>query len=240
PRRERGVAWAVRGAACAHRCARAAARGAARHGARCARPPATLRRSGRDRGARRTAAAPRGLSRAGAFLARRAVRSRVVARGRGARRGGPVNPIVAVAVLAALWPFGRDRDGPVTIESLEERSVEIDVSTPIPASEEKAIESYRRFLELAADDPLLRPEAMRRLADLEIESAEIESTAGEPSTRLDDSIALYLELLEGHPGYAKNDLVLYQLARAYEARGDVESALATLDRLVAEHPRTVH
>jgi len=151
-----------------------------------------------------------------------------------------VNPIVAVAVLAALWPFGRDRDGPVTIESLEERSVEIDVSTPIPASEEKAIESYRRFLELAADDPLLRPEAMRRLADLEIESAEIESTAGEPSTRLDDSIALYLELLEGHPGYAKNDLVLYQLARAYEARGDVESALATLDRLVAEHPRTVH
>ncbi len=151
-----------------------------------------------------------------------------------------VTPIVTVAVLAALWPFGRNRDAePVTIESLEKRVVEIDVSAPIPASEERAIESYRRFLELAAEDPLLRPEAMRRLADLEIESAEIAAAEG-GDARLDESIALYRQLLESHPGYAKNDLVLYQLARAYEARGDVDAALATLDRLVTEYPDTIH
>jgi len=149
-------------------------------------------------------------------------------------------PVLAAAVLAALWPFGRNRgDEPVTIEALEQRVVEIDVGAPIPASEEKAIESYRRFLELAADDPLLRAEAMRRLADLEIETAEI-AAEEDASTRLDDSIALYRELLESHPGYAKRDLVLYQLARAYEAQGDVESALETLDLLVTAHPDTVH
>src|SRR5690606_11926458 len=140
----------------------------------------------------------------------------------------------------SLSPFGRNRDAePVTIESLEKRVVEIDVSAPIPASEERAIESYRRFLELAAEDPLLRPEAMRRLADLEIESAEIAAAEG-GDARLDESIALYRQLLESHPGYAKNDLVLYQLARAYEARGDVDAALATLDRLVTEYPDTIH
>ena len=150
------------------------------------------------------------------------------------------SPMVAAAVLAALWPFGRDRGGePVTIESLEKRVVEINVDQPIPASEEKAIESYRRFLELAAEDPLLRAEAMRRLADLEIEAAEI-ATAEGSSPSLDASIALYRELLESHPDYAKNDLVLYQLARAYEAQGDIDAALATLDQLVSAYPDTIH
>ena len=35
-------------------------------------------------------------------------------------------------------------------------------------------------------------------------------------------------------------LVLYQLARAYEAEGKLEEALATLDRLIKEYPQTPH
>src|SRR5690606_4724393 len=241
---ERGVAGAACGADGTNRGARAAHRRAAQRGARRARSTAAPRRGARGRGARDPARAARGLPRAGPLLARRALRPRVVAAGGArARRGGrqmSAGPVLAAAVLAALWPFGRNRgDEPVTIESLEQRVVEIDVGAPIPASEEKAIESYRRFLELAADDPLLRAEAMRRLADLEIETAEI-AAEEDAFTRLDDSIALYRELLESHPGYAKRDLVLYQLARAYEAQGDVESALETLDLLVTAHPDTVH
>ena len=42
---------------------------------------------------------------------------------------------------------------------------------------------------------------------------------------------MYEQLLESYPNYAKNDLVLYQLARAYEAEGRIDDSLATLDRL---------
>ena len=57
---------------------------------------------------------------------------------------------------------------------------------------------------------------------------------------LGGTIRMYEQLLESYPNYAKNDLVLYQLARAYEAEGRSEDSLATLDRLVAEYPRTAH
>ena len=149
---------------------------------------------------------------------------------------------LAVAVLAAIWPFNRGRDDaePVTIESLESRVVEVDVDAKIPASEDKAIESYREFLELASDDPVLRAEAMRRLADLEIETAEAASLGDGAGDALAGSVELYLQLLETYPDYGKNDLVLYQLARAYEARGELERALETLERLVTEYPNTVH
>src|SRR5690606_22987122 len=110
----------------------------------------------------------------------------------------------------------------------------------IPASEDKAIESYREFLELASDDPVLRAEAMRRLADLEIETAEAASLGDLAGDALEGSVELYLQLLETYPDYRRNDLVLYQLARAYEARGELERALETLERLVTEYPGTAH
>jgi len=147
---------------------------------------------------------------------------------------------LATVVIAAFWPFNRERasDEPATIESLDSRVVEIDVDAEIPASVDKAVESYREFLELASDDPVLRAEAMRRLADLEIEIAE---EAGDGAREaLSGSVELYLELLESYPDYAKNDLVLYQLARAYEARGDMERAVETLERLVNEYPNAAH
>src|SRR5205814_7901924 len=51
---------------------------------------------------------------------------------------------------------------------------------------------------------------------------------------------MYEKLLKTYPDYKKNDLVLYQLARAYEAAGRLDDSLATLDRLLAEYPRTRH
>jgi len=157
-------------------------------------------------------------------------------------------PLLVLLAAAAIWPFGRDRDRekPVeptgTIKDLERATVEVDTEARIVGSEAKAMESYRLFLDVASDDPVLRAEAMRRLADLQLETADAEELATNLQAlgTLGSTIEMYEQLLKSYPNYAKNDLVLYQLARAYEAEGRIDESLATLDRLIAEYPRTAH
>jgi TolA-binding protein len=151
-----------------------------------------------------------------------------------------------VVLLGAIWPFGRNKDDdeqPATIQEVEARVVTVDTTATIDSSELKAMEGYRLFLELADGDPALQAEAMRRLADLQLEAGEVDVRALAEeglSSGIDGTIDLYEQLILSHPDYEKSDLVLYQLARAYEARGDNAAALATLDRLVTEYPGTPH
>ncbi|HZF31412.1 MAG TPA: tetratricopeptide repeat protein [Gammaproteobacteria bacterium] len=154
-------------------------------------------------------------------------------------------PLLVLLAVSAIWPFGRHRDDKPngTIKDLERATVEVDTSERIDGSEAKAMESYRLFLDIASDDPLLRAEAMRRLADLQLESTEAEQLANNVKAlggTLGSTIDMYEKLLEAYPKYEKNDLVLYQLARAYEAGGRLEDSLATLDRLIGQYPRTPH
>ena len=46
----------------------------------------------------------------------------------------------------------------------------------------------------------------------------------------------YNDFLKAYPNDPGNDRVLYQLARAYEQGGDLNTALKTLDRLVKDYP----
>jgi cellulose synthase operon protein C len=154
-------------------------------------------------------------------------------------------PLAILLTISAIWPFGRDRDKDAegTIKSLEGRAVEIHRSAPIDGGEAKAMESYRLFLDLASEDPLLRAEAMRRLADLQLETTdavELQGNVQALGANLGGTIGMYEKLLTTYPDYRKNDLVLYQLARAYEAEGRLEDSLATLDKLIAEYPQTRH
>ena len=153
-------------------------------------------------------------------------------------------PFIALLAIAAVWPASaRDKDEPTgTIKDLERRTVEVDTSAAIVGSETKAMESYRSFLDLASEDPLLRAEAMRRLADLQLETADLEQLSSNVQSlgSLGDTIQMYEQLLESYPNYAKNDLVMYQLARAYEAEGRIDESLETLDKLIAKYPTTVN
>ena len=96
----------------------------------------------------------------------------------------------------------------------------------VEASSQRAMENYRRFLELQKTDPQLRAEALRRLADLNLEAGEGDRMA---ERSVDDRHAgrrghqAVLELLKD-PDYPRNDQVLYQLARAYETTGQPEKA----------------
>jgi tetratricopeptide (TPR) repeat protein len=72
------------------------------------------------------------------------------------------------------------------------------------------------------------------------------ATSDRPSNGADDlermgtreAIALYKKLLNKYPGYDRNDQVLYQMSRAYEELGQIEEAMAIMEQLVREYPRS--
>jgi hypothetical protein len=121
---------------------------------------------------------------------------------------------VTIAVLSAIWPFGRDKgeaEPNGTNRDLDQVIVEVQPGAPIESSDEKALESYRLFLDLAASDASLQAEAMRRLADLQLETEEGSELARDVESlgrALGGTIDLYEQMLETYTDYEKNDLVL--------------------------------
>ncbi|MGD8644627.1 MAG: tetratricopeptide repeat protein, partial [Chromatiales bacterium] len=145
---------------------------------------------------------------------------------------------LAVLTLSACSLGGRDDSR--TIASLSERPVELAAEVPSDDSARKAVEAYRRFLE-ASPQSALRPEAIRRLADLERELYEErqlalgdEGDAAEPSDAA--FVPLYEELYRDHPNDPRADQVMYQLSRSYEDAGRRGDAIAMLDELVQRRP----
>jgi len=157
---------------------------------------------------------------------------------------GAANRAVAVvALLVVTLPAVADKVRKSdTIASLEERTVEVRPGNVIVDSSNKARDNYRAFLDLVSDDPELQAEAMRRLADLELEATEAEQLAANAGTieyeAYDNAVGLFHALLEKYPDFERNDSVLYQLARAYEIAGKTDEALRVLDDLVARYPNT--
>src|ERR1700691_1028972 len=138
-----------------------------------------------------------------------------------------------------LQALGADPKSAPTIQDLNARAVDVQSGAQPQASAAKAMDNYRRFLELQETDPKLRAEALRRLGDLNLEAGEFERMEKEV-TQIDlqgaEAIKLYSTLLKAYPDYPRNDQVLYQLARAYETTGQSEQALATLDTIAKRYP----
>jgi len=153
----------------------------------------------------------------------------------------------AVCAAAAVLCAGAAQHAPAqsapqpTVGDLTKRKVEVHKDTAANGNSTRAMENYRRFLELQNTDPKLRAEAMRRLGDLNLDAGEMERMEKE-LTAVDQqggaAITLYSTLLKAYPNYPRNDQVLYQLSRAYETTGQPDAALATLDRIVQSYPQS--
>ena len=215
--------------------------------------------------------------------------------------------ILALPVLLIGCHSVSDRD---TIAKLRHMQIEIK-EEKIEGGLEKSMQSYQGFLEQTTD-PVLTPEAIRRLADLKIEKEygtltegvgstgqvttptspvperavlpKSDPVTGESSnpalvhipvheeseadferrttqrqrvngmtadedklaTGIDDlervgareAITLYMKLLNEYPLYERNDQVLYQMSRAYEELGEIKEAMAVMERMVHEFPRS--
>jgi tetratricopeptide (TPR) repeat protein len=135
---------------------------------------------------------------------------------------------------------GATPDNAPTIQSLLKREVVIDSDPGIPADEDKAIAAYRNFLAVTPDAKP-RAEALRRLGDLQMASADNANAVTPTANGTPDytaAIAQYRDYLKTYPNAPDNDRVIYQLARAQEQGGQLEEGLKTLDDLVAKYPNT--
>jgi TolA-binding protein len=151
---------------------------------------------------------------------------------------------LALCVLAALTAAAAgaaDKKRTGTIKDLEDVQVEVTRDPPTDVKQQQAIEQYRRFLEMQTDNEKMRAEATRRLGDLQVEVDESARAGAETAlsgAELNEAVKLYEGLLAAQPDYERNDAVMYQLARAYEAQANPDKALAVLDQLVTKRPNS--
>ncbi len=153
-----------------------------------------------------------------------------------------MNPAEALAAacftLPASPPAGVKPAAP-PIKTLQSQKQPSPDKLPIVESEavapdpQKALENYRKLLELKADVDT-RLEAEKRVADLQVQE---EDMAGNTSkgAALRDSINIYQKLLQD-PDSKSNDRVLYQLARAYVNSGEPDKAIETMQKLEHDYP----
>lgn len=150
---------------------------------------------------------------------------------------------IALAVLAACGssPKKPSRPEAPTIATLLQRGEpRVEAEPGVKFDEVAAARAYSEFLATGPRDPQ-RQEALRRLGDLEMDRVDSQVGAGERAGTPEDyraAITRYREFLARYPNAAGNDRVLYQLARAYELSGDLDTSLKTLTQLVDAYPGT--
>jgi TolA-binding protein len=150
-----------------------------------------------------------------------------------------LHPFLVVLSLSLAGCASLYGDGEPTIADLGRHPVQLQ-DTAIESNEQQAMDAYRGFLS-TGDDSEARPQAMRRLADINLEAetmprAETDNPVSLFPQQAQDSIKLYEQVLANYPERADNDSVLYQLARAYELGGSPNKSLAALQRLVQDYP----
>jgi len=160
----------------------------------------------------------------------------------GSLPGALLTSLLSVAPAAEA---ARKSKQPATLADLAGRSVPVQRGEAIVSDAGQAARSYEEFLRIADADPALRGQALRRLGDLRLAEAEALAAGGEAQSAgavdaARQAVAAYRQLLDEQPAYAGADAVLYQLARALDHGDEPDAALATLERLVREHPRSDH
>jgi tetratricopeptide (TPR) repeat protein len=150
--------------------------------------------------------------------------------------------LASCASLKFINPFAE-----IKVEDTEPRVTFVDSTTTkvekseLPSiSPELVIASYRRLLERG--DPVIRMEALRRLADLTMRLAETKLAVDDPAllaglkpavrdATFEEAVRLYETLLRDYPNYPRMEDVKYQLARAHSLNSEPEKSLALLDQI---------
>ena len=147
-----------------------------------------------------------------------------------ALRAGLLFPLVLTAACSTTTV--KDEN---TLTRIEQVGITVE-DEKVDDSLHKAMESYRKYISQAPASSV-KPEAIHRLAELEVENSyRIEGVEPPSEPGAKAAISHYTRLLAAYPMYDHNDRVLYQLSRAYEEAGEKRKAAYTLEKLVARYP----
>lgn len=112
-----------------------------------------------------------------------------------------------------------------------------------------AIAAYQKVLDEGGQAPFRR-EMMFRLAFLKMTQADYRDAeqAAAPTragsqlndAMYDEAIVILTRLLKDYPDDSDNERILYNLAKAYDHRGETDALLDTLDRFTRQYPRSEH
>jgi len=155
----------------------------------------------------------------------------------------PYALLTAASLAACTQPNLRPQDNSPPISKLgrlkqpDQNKLPIIASDPVTPDPEKALENYRALLELSPDDGT-RQEAMRRMADLQVQTDDASGGGSSSEKLLANAIKTYQQLLAERPDDPSNDRVLYQLSRAYQNSGQPEKAVETLTTLTQQFPNS--
>jgi len=163
-----------------------------------------------------------------------------------------VRALLVIPTVSLLFACATFEEG--TLGALGELTIKIDTDAKIDSARDKAMASYWDFMNSAPKDTL-RVEALRRLADMELERSEesyvkavdrlpqqqqvsLEERTAIKGASFEKAIALYEDAFEASKGdgTSGDEEVLYQLANAYEQTGQTKKALVALEQLFTDFP----
>jgi len=151
--------------------------------------------------------------------------------------------ISSIIISGCSWFKDDVKKEPLTIASIENKPLSMKTGGSLDTTRKQAINSYRKFLN-SAQQNRYHAEAMRRIADLELEALEERvanysgKTAPTKAADYDKVVKLYTSMLKNHPDYPNNDGVLYQLAKVHEQSGEIEKALTVFNQLIKRYPKS--
>ena len=129
------------------------------------------------------------------------------------------------------------------IKDLDAHSIEFERAKPSMPTREGAIENYKSYVKDSTSKENYGT-ALKRLADLELEIGEIKNSLGNEQKNSEakkimlSSVEHYNTYLQAYPGQKQNDLILYQLAKAYSYDGNFDAALEKMNIIVQQYPDT--
>ncbi len=148
--------------------------------------------------------------------------------------------VVTTLAACASKPGTPPGDDQPTLKTLASRTPALPSRRPLASNETQALQAWRELL-AAAPNAEQRARGMRRLGDLEMDHTDAQLAQVEGSNPdYQRAIAQYQAYLKAYPADPANDAVLYQLARAHEQGGDLDTALKVITQLVSQYPDTRH
>ncbi len=148
--------------------------------------------------------------------------------------------LVALMLMLSAC-YGTESKKVPTIADLSSAPAITEIAESVSPVRTRAIEYYQAYLQ-KTEFRTHYAEALRRVADLELEISELNKGLEEDDSAgleiMGSSIEHYQTYLRTYPGHETNDLILYQLAKAYTMLGEIEKSKLIMDEIVRDYPES--